>query len=204
MCQQVDDVHLVSARLAVAEAEANLAAGTLGILPIVTETPTALFNLSGYANAGPRLLAMTWGAEDLAAAIGASGNRNDTGAWRSPFELARNLCLFAAHAAGVPAIDTVYTNFKQSARLRREADAAAQDGFAGKLAIHPDQVPLINSSFTPNAAQIARAEAVLAALQKSSGGGVASLEGEMIDAPHGKWARNILARARLANETSAR
>jgi citrate lyase subunit beta/citryl-CoA lyase len=194
-CAGNDDIWLLSSRLAVAEAIHGRQDGEIGILPIATESPAAVFAAGNYQNGHGRLRALTWGAEDLAAEIGASESRNADGTWRSPFELARNLCLFGAHAAGVTALDTVFTDFHDLDGLKREAIAARMDGFSGKLAIHPAQIEIINAAFTPTAADITKAEKIVAAFADSNTTGVSSLAGKMIDQPHLKAARALLQRA---------
>jgi citrate lyase subunit beta/citryl-CoA lyase len=185
--------HL-GAMLAVKEAQADLADGAIKIIPIVTETAAALFNMGTYAGASQRLAGLTWGAEDLAACLGAEENRDEDGAYRSPYALARSLTLLAASAADVPAIDTVYLNFRDLAGFRLECAAARRDGFSGKMAIHPAQVEIINEVFTPSEASINRAHAIVAAFAADPEAGVVSLGGEMLDAPHLKRARRLLER----------
>jgi citrate lyase subunit beta/citryl-CoA lyase len=165
------------------------------VLPIATETPAAIFQLGFYAGA-PRLGGLTWGAEDLPAAIGAATSREADGRLTPPYELARSLTLFAAHAAGVPAIETVYPDFRDAAGLGETAARAARDGFSGMMAIHPAQVPIINAAFTPDEAAVARAERIVAAFAAQPEAGALALDGRMIDAPHLKQARAVLARAR--------
>lgn len=164
------------------------------ILPIATETPAAIFQLGSYAGMSVRLGGLTWGAEDLPAAIGAETSRDETGALTAPYELARSLALFAAAAAGVAPIETVYPNFRDEAGLRAYAARAARDGFTGMMAIHPAQVPVINAAFTPSPERIAHARAVVAAFEAAPGVGALQLDGQMIDAPHLAQARRILAR----------
>ncbi|MFI4891258.1 MAG: HpcH/HpaI aldolase/citrate lyase family protein [Steroidobacterales bacterium] len=165
------------------------------ILPIATETPSAVFQLPEYASVAERLLGLTWGVEDLSAAMGASATRSKDGALTPPFEMLRALVLFAAHSAGIAAIDTVYTAFRDTAGLAAYAGRAARDGFTGMLAIHPDQVPVINAAFTPAPAAIARAERIVAAFRANPGAGVVSLDGIMLDAPHLKQAERVIALA---------
>ena len=184
--------------LRVAEAEAGLDDGGIRILPIATETAASLFTLGSYRGASPRLLAMTWGAEDLSADIGARVSRDADGLLTEPFRIVRSLCLFGACAAGVEPIDSVFVDFRDDEGLRAESVEAARDGFTGKLAIHPGQVATINAAFTPSAADIEEAEAVITALNSSASGGVASLNGKMIDRPHQIRAERTLARARQA------
>ncbi|MBV9567446.1 MAG: CoA ester lyase, partial [Hyphomicrobiales bacterium] len=143
------DVMQLSTKLAVREAESDLPDGEIAILPIATESAAALFNMGSYAGASRRLSALTWGAEDLSADVGASANRLTDGAYTDPYRLARALALFAATAAEIAPIDTVFVNFRDREGLATECDAARRDGFIGKLAIHPDQVATINAAFTP-------------------------------------------------------
>ena len=165
------------------------------ILPIATETPAAIFQIGSYAGCGVALAGLTWGAEDLPAAIGAATAREDDGRYTAPYELARSLTLFGAHAAGVAAIETVYPAFRDSDGLAAYAARAARDGFTGMMAIHPAQVATINAAFTPIAEQIAYARAVVAAFEAAPGAGALQLDGRMIDAPHLVQARRLLARA---------
>lgn len=167
---------------------------TAMILPLATETPTALFALGTYVGA-KRLAGLSWGAEDLSAAIGASSAREEDGRYTPPFELARSLCLFGAAAAGVPPIETVYPDFRDLQGLAAYAARARRDGFLGMLAIHPAQVPVINAAFSPSAAEIAHAQAVADAFAANPGAGVLSLDGKMIDRPHLVQAQRILALA---------
>ena len=173
------------------------------ILPIATETPAAMFQLGTYGGVTERLAGLTWGAEDLPAAIGAAASREADGRYTPPYEMARSLTLFAAHAAGVAAIDTVYPDFRDSAGLAAYARRAARDGFAGMMAIHPQQVDVINDAFTPDAAALSHAQRVVEAFAASPGAGALSLDGRMIDAPHLKQARALLARATKAAREAA-
>jgi citrate lyase subunit beta/citryl-CoA lyase len=136
---------------------------------------------------------LTWGAEDLAAAVGASNNRVENGEYEFTYRMARSLCLLGAHAAGVAAIDTIWGNFRDAAGLQRDAASARRAGFSGKIAIHPDQVPLINEAFTPDAGEVARARRVVEAFEQAEGAGTLQLDGEMLDRPHLKQARRLLA-----------
>ncbi len=165
------------------------------ILPIATETPAAIFALGSYGGVTPRLAGLTWGAEDLPAAIGAEGAREGDGRYTPPYEMARALTLFGAHAAGVPAIETVYPDFRDLDGLAAYAARGRRDGFAGMMAIHPAQVPVINAAFTPGEAEIARARAIVDLFAANPGAGALSLDGRMVDAPHLKAARALLARA---------
>ena len=161
------------------------------IVPIATETPRALFRLDSFGEVSGRLLGLTWGAEDLPAAIGATNAREGAG-YSAPIELARSLTLFAAHAAGTQAIDTVYPDFRDLDGLAALAARGRRDGFTGMMAIHPAQVAVINLAFSPSAAEIAHAHAIVAAFDASPDAGVLQLNGKMIDAPHLKLARRLL------------
>jgi citrate lyase subunit beta/citryl-CoA lyase len=165
---------------------------TAQILAIATETPAAIFQLGSYGGA-KRLAGLTWGAEDLPAAIGAATSREEDGRYTPPYELARSLCLFGAAAAGVVAIETVYPAFRDLEGLAAYAGRARRDGFSGMMAIHPDQVPVINAAFTPSEAEIAHARAVVAAFEAHPEAGALSLDGKMIDRPHLVQAQRILA-----------
>ena len=165
------------------------------ILPIATETPGAIFELGTLREVSHHLAGVSWGAEDLPAAVGASTSRLADGSYTPPYELARSLTLFAAHAAGVPAVDTVFPAFDDDAALNAYVARAARDGFTGMLAIHPRQVTAINAAFTPGQAEIDHALAVIAAFDANPGAGVLQLGRKMIDAPHLKQAQALLARA---------
>jgi len=186
------------AKLTVREAQNGLPDGAIKILPIATETAAALFVAGTFAGASARLIGLTWGAEDLSADIGAQANRDAQGNFLDPYRLARALCLAGAAAATVPAIDTVYVDFRDSAGFRRECEDACRDGFVGKMAIHPAQVPIINEVFTPSAAAIERARAVVAAFAANPGAGVVGIEGVMYDRPHLARAEQVLVRAATA------
>jgi citrate lyase subunit beta/citryl-CoA lyase len=188
------DIALLDARLCVREALHGIPDRATRILAIATESGAAVFQLSTYRGASPRLVGLAWGAEDLSAETGALRSRAD-GAWTEPFRAVRSLTLFAAAAADVAAIDTVHTDFHDLDGLRRECTEALRDGFSGKLAIHPDQVPVINSTFTPSVEAIVRAEAIVAAFAAAGNAGVIAIEGKMLDRPHLKAAERLLARA---------
>jgi citrate lyase subunit beta/citryl-CoA lyase len=190
-------VH-ADAKLTAREALAGLAEGSIGIVAIATETAQALFLAGTYRGASPRLTALTWGAEDLSAELGAEANRDPQGEFLDPYRLARSLCLAAAAAAQVAALDTVYVDFRNEAGLRRECEAARRDGFSGKLAIHPAQVAAINDVFTPTPEAIAKAEAIIAAFAAAPGAGVVGIDGVMYDRPHLAKAERLLARAQAA------
>jgi citrate lyase subunit beta / citryl-CoA lyase len=165
------------------------------ILPVATETPRAVFALGGYDAVAERLAGLTWGAEDLPAAIGASAARESDGRYTPPYEVVRTLALMGAHAAGVAAIETVYPAIRDAEGLAAYAARGARDGFTGMMAIHPAQVATINAAFTPGDGALADARAVVAAFAAAPGAGALQLDGRMIDAPHLKQARALLARA---------
>jgi citrate lyase subunit beta/citryl-CoA lyase len=180
----------------VAALEAKLVAAGVNaaaILPIATETPAAMFQLGTYAGSSKRLCGLTWGAEDLPAAMGASTSRDERGEYTAPYQLARSLTLFAAHAAGVAAIETVYPAFRDLEGLAAYAKRGRVDGFTGMMAIHPSQVAPINTAFTPSEAEVAAAQAIVDLFNANPGAGVLNLDGKMIDAPHLHAARRILA-----------
>ena len=190
-------LNVIDAHILTRESLAGLPAGGIKLLPVATETPTAVLSLGDYRSPPPRLAALTWGAEDLAAALGAAGNRDESGEFLLTFRIVRTLCLIAAKAAGVEAIETLHANFRDTAGLERTARAAQREGFTGMLAIHPDQVETINAAFTPSAADVEYARKVVAAFE--AGAGVASVDGRMLDQPHLMQAQHILARAERLN-----
>jgi citrate lyase subunit beta/citryl-CoA lyase len=165
---------------------------TAMILAIATETPASIFALGSYGGA-KRLAGLTWGAEDLPAAVGAATSREEDGRFTPPYELARSLCLFGAAAAGVAPIETVYPAYKDLDGLAAYAARARRDGFTGMMAIHPDQVAVINAAFTPSEAELAYARAVVAAFEANPGAGALALDGKMIDRPHLLQAQRVLA-----------
>jgi len=189
------DVAHLGAKLAVREAEFDLDDGATRILAIATETAAGVFALGTFAGASHRLIGITWGGEDLSADIGAETNRGDDGAYTDPYRLARSLTLLGAAAAGVDAIDSVFTNFRDMAGLEAECRAARRDGFVAKMAIHPAQVPVINEAFTPSPEAVERARAVVDAFKASPGAGVVGVNGEMLDRPHLVRAERLLKRA---------
>ncbi|MEO5772926.1 MAG: CoA ester lyase [Sphingomicrobium sp.] len=171
--------------------------GNIPIHAIVTETPASLFGLLSYRAPGSPLAAMSWGAEDLSAALGASSNRDESGALTFPYQLARTLCLAGATAAGVQPVDGIFPDFRNLDGLAMDAAAASRDGFTGKLAIHPDQVPVINAAFTPSPQEVAAARAIVEAFAGQPNAGVLSVDGKMVDRPHLLQAQSIVSRARL-------
>lgn len=169
--------------------------GHTRIIPVATEVPEAVFALGNYAIVGARLAGITWGAEDLAAAIGAIDNRDEAGEWSQPFELTRSLCLFGASAAKVAAIDTLHADYKDDAGLAASSRRARRDGFAGRLAIHPAQVAIINEAFTPSEAEVKHAHEVIALFAANPGVGTLGLNGKMLDMPHLVQAQKTVALA---------
>ena len=177
----------------VAELAAMLGLSSIAILPIATETPKAIFGLGTYGAIASRLCGLTWGAEDLPVSLGATTARNADGSYTSPYEMARNLTLFGAHAAGVPAIETVYPDIADTEGLKAYAERGRCDGFSGMMAIHPAQIAIINAAFAPTDAEIAHAQAVVSAFSGSPGAGAVQLNGRMIDRPHFLAAQRLLA-----------
>jgi citrate lyase subunit beta/citryl-CoA lyase len=192
------DVAHLGAKLAVREAEYGLDDGATRILAIATENAAGVFALGTFAGASHRLMGLTWGGEDLSADLGAEANRDEDGAYTDPYRLARSLTLMGAAAAGVDAVDSVFTNFRDMGGLEAECRAARRDGFVAKMAIHPAQVPVINRAFTPSAEAVARAQAVIEAFRAHPGAGVVGVNGEMLDRPHLLRAERLLRRAGTA------
>lgn len=189
------DVAHLGAKLAVREAEFGLADGATRILAIATENAAGVFALGTFAGSSHRLMGLTWGGEDLSADIGAETNRDESGIYTDPYRLARSLTLFGAAAAGVDAIDSVFTNFRDMEGLAAECRASRRDGFVAKMAIHPAQVPVINEAFTPSPEAIERAKAVIEAFKANPGAGVVGVNGEMLDRPHLLRAERLLKRS---------
>ncbi|MER9742429.1 MULTISPECIES: CoA ester lyase [unclassified Mesorhizobium] len=190
------DVQQLSLKLRVHEAENGLPDGAIKILPIITETAAGLLAAATYAGASARLAGLTWGAEDLSAAIGARAARDDNGRYTDVFRLARTMTILAAGAAEVAAIDTVFPAFRDMAAFETECTEAERDGFAGKMAIHPAQVPVINAAFTPSAEAVERSRAIVAAFEAAGNPGVVGIDGKMYDRPHLRLAERLLARAK--------
>ena len=178
--------------LSALEAREGLAPESTRILPVATETPRAMFALGSYHGASSRLFGLTWGAEDLSTAIGASTNRLLDGEYEFTYKLARSLCLLAASAAGIAAIDTLWSNFKDPEGLLADSKAARRAGFSGRIAIHPDQIDIINQAFTPDANETAFAQRVVDAFAGSGGAGTLQLDGKMLDRPHLTQAQKLL------------
>jgi citrate lyase subunit beta/citryl-CoA lyase len=180
------------------ESDAGIRTDTIKLFCVATETAASLFNMGTYAGSSPRLFALTWGAEDLAAALGARDNRDDAGHYTGPYRLARTLTLLGAVAAGVMPLDGIWKDFRDEAGLEAEARLAVRDGFTAKMAIHPAQVPVINRVFTPSGEDLAHARAVVDAFDRAGDVGVVALDGVMLDIPHLKQAKALLARAEAA------
>jgi citrate lyase subunit beta/citryl-CoA lyase len=193
--ENAGDLIDLGARLDELEAVAGTGIGTTKILAICTERPSALFSLGGYVGASPRLAGLSWGAEDLSAAVGASESRDKLGNWLAPYQLARSLCLFAAAAAEVAAIDTIHANFDDETGLQRHAANARRDGFTGMLAIHPVQIEIINEAFRPSKAEIIHARRVLEVFAANPDAGTLAIDGAMVDRPHFLQAQRIVALA---------
>ena len=185
--------HL-DAKLTAREAIAGLPEGGIKILAQAVESAAGLFLAGTFRDASARLIGMTWGPEDLSAELGAEANRDAAGKLTEPYRLARNMCLFGAAVAKLPAIETVYVDFRNSEGLRRDTQDARRDGFAGRLAIHPAQVAVINEVFTPSPEQIAQAKTVVAAFAARPGAGAVGIDGKMYDRPHLLRAQALLAR----------
>jgi len=198
------DVTHLDAKLLAREATSVLAEGSIKVLAIATETASALFLAGSFRGASGRLEGLTWGAEDLSAELGALATRDADGRLLDIYRLARALCLAGAAAAQVQAIDTVMVEFRDLAALRRETEQARRDGFTGKMAIHPAQVPVINEIFTPTPEQIAEARAVIAAFAANPGKGTIGIDGVMHDRPHLERAKRLLAHASAAGGATQR
>ena len=195
-CEGPADIRKLSHYLDALEAQAGIDVGSTRILPVATETAAAPFTLGDYRTANlDRLLGLTWGAEDLAAAVGASTNLDDSGGWALTFRVARSLTLLGAKAAGVQAIDTLYVDFRDEDGLRAASRASRAEGFTGRLAIHPAQVAAINESYMPSAEEIEHANRVIAAFAAEPGACTVGLDGKMIDIPHLKQAHAVIAQA---------
>jgi citrate lyase subunit beta / citryl-CoA lyase len=187
------DILRIAHYLDALEVRAGMERGSVRLAVVCTETPKAMFNLGSYAPAHPRLAALTWGAEDLSAAIGGTGNKENDGSWTMPYQVARTLCLFAAAAAEAAPIDTLFANFKDPEGLERDCRRSRRDGFTGRVAIHPDQVGIINQCYAPSEAEIAEARKIVAAFEANPGAGTLGIDGKMYDIPHLKAAHKTLA-----------
>lgn len=188
-------VHL-DAKLTAREAIAGLPAGHVKVLAQAVESAAGLFMAGTFKNASPRLIGITWGPEDLSAELGAEANRDANGNLTEPYRLARSICLYAAAAAKVAAIETIHVDFRNEALLRKDTEESRRDGFTGRLAIHPAQVPVINEVFTPSAEQIEKAKKVVAAFAAQPGAGTVGIDGKMYDRPHLVRAQALLDRTK--------
>jgi citrate lyase subunit beta/citryl-CoA lyase len=186
-------IHL-DAKLTAREAVAGLPEGAIKILAQAVESAAGLFLAGTFRDSSARLIGLTWGPEDLSAELGAEANREADGTLTEPYRLARAMCLYGAAAAKVPAIETVFVDFRNSEGLRRDTEMARRDGFTGRLAIHPAQVPVINAVFTPTSEQIEKAKAVVAAFAAKPGAGTVGIDGKMYDRPHLVRAQALLER----------
>jgi citrate lyase subunit beta/citryl-CoA lyase len=189
------DVTIIAAMLDRLEANAGMVVGTVRIMVVATETPAAMFELASYTPPHPRLIGLTWGAEDLSSAIGATANKEVDGTWTEPYRLARSLCLFAAASAGVVPIETLYVDFRDTPGLEADCRRSRRDGFLGRIAIHPDQVETINRCFSPSEWDIADARRIIAAFAAQPDLGTIGIDGKMYDIPHLKAAHKTLAAA---------
>jgi len=188
-----ESVQQLSAEIYELESRSGLANNSVKIMPLVSETPGAAISIPAYATASlPRLTGLTWGAEDLSAAIGATRKRDITGRWTDTFRFARTQTLLTAHARGIMAIDTLHADFADLKGLQRAAEEARADGFAGMLAIHPAQVEVINKAFSPSEDELAEARTIVAAFKANLGAGALQIDGRMIDMPHYKLALRVL------------
>jgi citrate lyase subunit beta / citryl-CoA lyase len=197
MCERPDALVLPKAEGAASIRDLDERLKRLGevfplVLPIATETPKAVFRLAEYAEVANRLAGLTWGAEDLSTAVGASASRCDDGSYTPPYEMVRSLALFGAAAAGTAAIETVFPAFRDLDGLAHYARRGMRDGFVGMMAIHPDQIGVINSAFTPTQDALDHAHAVVSAFEANPDAGVIELKGKMLDAPHLKQALRLL------------
>jgi citrate lyase subunit beta/citryl-CoA lyase len=186
------DADLLSNYLDVLETEHGIEIGSTKVLSLATETAASMLNIGSYTEVNPRVTAISWGAEDLSAALGASSNSDDDGHLTPPDILARTQCLMAAYACEVQAVDTAFTNFKDEAALQKVCSDARRDGFLGKIAIHPAQVAPINDAFMPSKAEIEHARAVVDLFQQNPDEGTLSLDGKMLDKPHLTQAERVL------------
>jgi len=189
------DIARIGHYLDALEECSGMTTGTVKIAVVATETPSAMFALGSYTPAHPRLVGLTWGAEDLAAAIGATGNKEANGRWTDPYRQARSLCLYAAASAGVAPIDTLYADFRDAEGLEADCRRARRDGFTGRIAIHPDQIATINRCFSPSTDEIADARRIVEAFAAQPDAGTLGIDGKMYDIPHLKAAERTLAAA---------
>ena len=182
--RSVADIAQLGHCLDALEARAGVAAGSVKVIPVATETPQAMLNMHGYCNSMPRLAGVTWGAEDLSAAVGAVSNKDEDGTYAPLYQWAGALCLAAAAAAGVPPIDTVHTDFRDTAGLASACRSSRRRGFRGRIAIHPDQVETINTAYSPSKEELKHAQRIVDAFAAQPDAGTLSIDGVMIDKPH--------------------
>jgi citrate lyase subunit beta / citryl-CoA lyase len=201
-CSGGHEVTRLDHYLTALECREGVTPGSIRIMVVATETPASMFEMGTYRNSSARLCGLTWGAEDLATAIGASSNRDDDGAHALTYRFARSLCLLGAKAAGVAAYDTMLPNFRDSQGLADELRRARREGFDGKFAIHPDQVDAINTGFRPDDGEIAHARAIVAAFRAAAGAGAVQVNGVMVDRPHLTQALRLLEAADLQGTTA--
>lgn len=195
-CESPDQLRMLSAELYELEQPNGIRSNTTRIMPLLAETPTAALQIAAYLEVTqPRLFGLTWGGEDLAAAVGARRKRDDRGEWTDLFRVVRGQVLLTAHARGVAAIDAVFADFQDLAGLQRIAEASSADGFSGMLAIHPAQVAAINAAFTPGAEELAEARAIVAAFAANPVAGAVGIDGRMVDRPHLERAKRLLEQA---------
>jgi citrate lyase subunit beta/citryl-CoA lyase len=188
------DVELLNNYLTALEVASGIEQGSIKVIALVTETAEAMFTTGDYKDA-PRLIAMTWGAEDLADALSASENRNPDGSYAFTYLLARSLCLIGAATAGVLPIETIQGDFKDLDGLRKRAEQVRRDGYRGMLAIHPTQVDVINAAFTPSAEEVAAAQEIVDLFAANPGVGAIGHKGGMLDRPYLARAQTVLAMA---------
>ncbi|AYJ84799.1 CoA ester lyase (plasmid) [Sphingomonas paeninsulae] len=185
------DVELLNNYLSILEVAADIEPGLIKVIALVTETAEAMFTTGDYAGA-PRLVAMTWGAEDLAVALGASDNKGADGDYGFTFQMARSFCLIGAAAAGVAAIDTIQSDFRDLETLRKRAEQVRREGYRGMLAIHPAQVDVINAAFTPSDEEVMTAQEIVDIFAANPGVGAIGYKGGMLDRPYLSRAQALL------------
>jgi citrate lyase subunit beta/citryl-CoA lyase len=188
------DVELLNHYLTALEQAAGIELGATKVIALVTETAEGMLTTGSYAGA-PRLIALSWGPEDLAAELGAMTNRNEDGSYAFTYELSRSLCLVGAAIAGVPAIETIQADFRDEAGLRKRTADVRRAGFRGMLAIHPAQVDVINEAFTPSVEEQAAAQEIVDLFAANPGVGTIGHRGAMLDRPYLARAQAVLALA---------
>lgn len=191
----VQDVVRLGYCLDALEVRAGMDGGSVAIVPVATETPQAMLDMQGFRAPVPRLVGVTWGAEDLSSAIGAVSNRDADGQYAPLYQWAGSLCLAAAAATDSLAIDTLHADFKDMAGLDAACRASRRRGFRGRIAIHPDQVDTINAGYSPTEAELAHARRIVAAFEAQPDAGTLSIDGVMVDKPHLTQALRTLASA---------